>query len=488
MEPDFLIRAVAGFADRMLNSGRACNSPLFADTPGAFESGERFRLLSGARAPFLLSNLAAQQPFFRLLMGLTHLTGNGRYADAARSALALVFDEFSDSHGLLIWGGHSAIALPMEVPAFEGAKGLVHELKAVYPDYRTMWDVNRGATKRFIEAFWNAHILDWGSLDFDRHGRYGAAAGPGWEATFTPGSVFFWGRGLTFVNAGSELYYAAAMLSVLSGDPRPLVWAERLASRYIATRQIGVGISGYQFSQSRTAWCNGPGVRGDRAQHQIAPHIPEGHLVFEGTLFHPVPAVQRCQLSLSCQLQDSGITFRTWAIDELLAWVDAAYRREDNLFIPMLTDGYLLDGFRLRSSGYFGCAGTVLAGRFAGPDFLWLYAMAYRIAPDARLWRIIQWIAKGNGLCDLTGSSAWEPPSCDYRLAFAFLELYFATGCRGFLCSAEFVARQLVLLHFRDGWSVDQGVRSCTGSEPLAVLAVAATLVGRPETVPSCLT
>ncbi|MDQ8735377.1 hypothetical protein [Paenibacillus sp. LHD-38] len=58
------------------------------------------------------------------------------------------------------------------------------------------------------------------------------------------------------------------MLAKLSGDETPLAWSKRLAHRYVETRRPGIGISGYQFSQSAASWCDGPAVRGDRAQYQ----------------------------------------------------------------------------------------------------------------------------------------------------------------------------------------------------------------------------
>ena len=74
------------------------------------------------------------------------------------------------------------------------------------------------------------------------------------------------GKGLTFINAGSDLIYAAAMLSKFTSDPKPLEWAKRLAYRYVETRDPKTGIGGYQFSQMASAWCDDVGkITGDRA-------------------------------------------------------------------------------------------------------------------------------------------------------------------------------------------------------------------------------
>ena len=41
--------------------------------------------------------------------------------------------------------------------------------------------------------------------------------------------MFFWGKELTFHNAGSDFYFAAGMRTKFSGDPGPLEWARRLS-------------------------------------------------------------------------------------------------------------------------------------------------------------------------------------------------------------------------------------------------------------------
>ncbi|WJH33855.1 hypothetical protein N6H14_28310 [Paenibacillus sp. CC-CFT747] len=230
----------------------------------------------------LLSSPASQSHWFKLLDGLSEVTGLPRYAERTKEVYRYLLGGQTDEQGLLYWGGHTANNLESGTLEFAGDKSKVHELKMHYPDYGLMWKADPAGTRRYIEAIWNAHILDWGTLDFNRHGPYGTERGRIWENEYQGGDVFFWGKGLTFVNAGSDLYYAAAVLSKLSGEQAPLHWAKRLASRYVETRQEGVGISGYQFSQSAGSWCDGPAVRGDRAQYQIAPSSRKGIWFMKG--------------------------------------------------------------------------------------------------------------------------------------------------------------------------------------------------------------
>lgn len=484
MDPSRFIRVIQDFADNILRYGRPYKVPLFIDQLDPNEDEQRFCLLSRHDEAFVLSNLACQQELFRMLTGLTLLTGDERYMEAAKDAVSYALGHFSDSAGLLCWGGHAAIALPMEEVAYERGKGVVHELKCTYPYYDLMWQVDEGATKRFIEAFWNAHVIDWTILDFDRHGIYRKPRGKIWLNSYSPKSVFFWGRGLTFVNTGSDLYYAAGVLAHLSGEEEPLVWSKRLAYRYTETRQAGIGISGYQFSQRADSWCNGPEVKGDRAQYQYAPYLPEGHLVYEGTLFRPLPQVQRCQLYLGELLGGRGEELQAWALEEMTAWARVAYRKEDNSFVPLLTDGYSLEGFMIQRDGYFGPKGRVESARFANADFLWMYALGYRISQDRLLWQVIRSIAAQNGLGEIGEADCGgldlrtETSATDYQLIYSLLELYRSTGHPDFLRTAAQIAENMISDQYCEGWLTTNGRRVVNSSASLAILKLAETMTG----------
>ena len=194
----------------------------------------------------------------------------------------------------------------------------------------------------------NGHVLDWATLDFNRHG---GPDRPGklWQNEYRGGEVFFRGKGLTFHNAGSDLYYAAGMLSRLSGAPEPLIWGKRLSQCYADTRDPQTGLEGFQFSQSASAWCDDTGqIRGDRAQYAYGEDF-KGHRVVEGTLFPcygdtPMIEPQIGRLLLGEALGAPGDNFTRQAVAALTAWGRAAYRERDNRFIPMLTDGTSMEG------------------------------------------------------------------------------------------------------------------------------------------------
>jgi pectate lyase len=251
----------------------------------------------------VLSNAASHQALLRTLDGLSHITGDETYRgaalDAARYALTNLQDEAT---GLLYWGGHR-----MYDALGERTYGMsrFHELKTHYPYYKLFWEADPARTKRFIEGFWNAHVLDWGNLDMNRHGVYGenrrTAAGPRlWEDHFDNAPVFFIGKGLSFANTGSDLFYAATLLHEFTGEEGPLLWAKRMALRYVETRNPATGLGGYQFSEVDS---------GDRARNQFGDAFCDtfGDRVRESTMLDRTRATRKYA---SCHSASSGLPSR----------------------------------------------------------------------------------------------------------------------------------------------------------------------------------
>jgi len=238
-----LLRAVREFADNVLTYGRdtygSQRTPLLADNVNV-ETREPFRWKYKGKDR-IVSDLASQQILFRVFDGLSKLTDDTKYHQVAVEATRYTFAHLQHPPGLIDWGGHRAFDLINDEPF--GYAPASHELKSHYPYYELMWQVDPNATQRFIEAFWNAHILDWSVLDFNRHGYYNTKMGPLWKNEYKDGPVFFRSKGLTFVNTGSDLIYAGALLYKLSGQGSPLVWAKRLAHRYLETRDPKTGLA-----------------------------------------------------------------------------------------------------------------------------------------------------------------------------------------------------------------------------------------------------
>ncbi len=99
-----------------------------------------------------------------------------------------------------------------------------------------MWEVDPEATKQFIESFWSAHVLNWSNVDMNRHGSLSERLERPWKYEYQGGPVFFESNAIPFDSTGSDLYYAAVMLSRLSGREESMIWAKRLAYRYVETR------------------------------------------------------------------------------------------------------------------------------------------------------------------------------------------------------------------------------------------------------------
>ena len=512
-----ILSTVETYANTILEHGRDrygdTHTPLFVDSLDV-DTKEFTPYPTAHRIRFeypeaVLANPATYQDFLRTLVGLTALTGEQRYRTAAEALCAYTLDELTDDEGLIQWGGHVAWDLETDEPA---AWSSVHELKFHYPFYELMWEVDERATIEYIEAMWNAHVIDWAELDFNRHGAFDEPQGLLWENEYVGEKLFFMGEGLTFVNAGSDLYYAASMLARFTGADEPLQWAKRLAGRYLETRQ-GLGISGYQFSSKATSRASGPNpgtnLRGDRAEYQFGPYVHGDHLVREGTLFKPKPRVQRRQLEIGSTLGDDGEIFTNWALEELHAWAEHAYRPESNTFEAMLTDGFPLEGFVLRYDGYYGDRGDVVGPIDAGVEFFWAYAQAYRESESEICWETARSIADGLGLGDIgaeTGNGIDLSPGhehADYRGLYGLLELFEATGDDTYLDAATAIGEGIIDRYYENGlfvaadgvdiqgsyddrtFSNDARIAITGDKNPLALLHLAAAIeAGSTESIP----
>lgn len=136
--------AVRRFADTCLERGRDVygekRTPLFVD-------GLHAETLEPARwrcrgETWVLCNVASQQALFRTLEGLTAVTGEGRYRQAAEAAARHALEDLCSSDGLLYWGGH--LAWDLQEDRSVGQYADVHELKNNQPYFIfLLWQVRR---------------------------------------------------------------------------------------------------------------------------------------------------------------------------------------------------------------------------------------------------------------------------------------------------------------------------------------------------------
>jgi len=498
---------VRTYAERVLDKGRDRHSgketPLLVDGVNV-ETGEAAEWLFEEQR-FVISNLASQQNLFRTLDLLTELTGEPQFREAAEAATRYHFENLLSECGLLRWGGHQIIDLAT-LEAVGHFDANCHELKNSFPYYQLMWRVDPDATRRYLRAFWNAHIFDWGTLDMNRHGSYGREMGALWDHDFDAPEPFFEGRGLTFINCGTDLIYAGGMLYLLGGETGALEWAERLAHQYVRARHPKTGLGVYQYSkpirredppspmtEQRHTWS----TYGDRAENQFGEEFGEvaleGYALWGGKGNSIYGRNALIQLHLAEQLGEKGKNLLQWTVDGMKAYVEHAYKPEQNEFVPMWADGTDLTGYEFKQFGYFGSAGTTIGPVNAGLSFLVSYARAHRLTQDPELWEMVRHLARGNGLGDLGGAPASDPaPDMENTVAdpdavFAILEIHQGAPHPAYLELARRLADNLVAQRYHHGYFVPSAEHvhaNFNTEEPLAILAVEAALRGEFEKVP----
>jgi len=469
--------AVREFADNVLEHGRDTygpkHTPLFVDGLN-IHTHEPVKWISPEGERWILSNLASQQNLFRTLDGLTTVTGDPKYRQAAVEAIEYAFENLRSPNGLLYWGG--TVAYDAQADQTCGSN---HDyLKAFYPYYELMWNVNPEVTEQFIESLWASHVLDWSSLDMDRIGPLDRlSVSKGWDHEYKGGPVFLEsGSGGSFLNTGTDLICAAAWLTKLSGEREPIVWAKRLANRYVDTRHPNTGISYLMYTK--------PSFVVHQSYDNVLRKLVPGTTEFLPDIFPRFsnPIYYKCTVGYSMStpgisihtqvffwqslflvgemLDREGDEFKQWALEELTAFGKASYRKKDNVYVPILTDGSNLEGYLVKEDGPLGPKGVTLEPLPAGPSDFWAYTMGYRVTRDEFMWEMAQSIAKGNKFGDIGTTSNDRPQlkistdcSDPYAL-LAFLELYIATGKNGFLELAKKIADNVLDNRYHKGFFV----------------------------------
>ena len=159
-------------------------------------------------------------------------------------------------------------------------------------------------------------------------------------------------------------------------------------------------------------------------------------------------------------LGSEGKEFKQWALEELTAFGKASYRKKDNVFVPILTDGTNLEGYVVTEDGPLGPKGVVLELVPADPSVLWAYSMGYRVTQDEFMWEMAQSITKGNEFGDV-GATAKDRPQlltstdCSNPYALlAFMELHRCTGHNEFWDMAKRIGDNILARRFHKGFFV----------------------------------
>jgi len=509
------LRAVREFGDNVLKYGRDTYgpkyTPLFVDGLN-IHTHEPVKWISPkgnvleitkpvATKEWILSNFASQQTLLRTLDGLSKVTGDPKYRDAAMQAVKYAFENLRTPNGLFYWGHVAAYdALGDEVWSDKN----MHTLKVNYPYYELMWQVNPEETRRFIEAYWSAHIIDWSNLDFNRAAAdlstLGALETP-WGHEYKGGPTFFrskvgWAAG--FFHTGTSLAHAATTLYQLSGHEQPLIWSKRIIQRFVDTRHPNTGISAHRYNRPQRVF-----VGGGMEEHFSDPHT--GVFPFKPFVF-PFVAVREYSYSedikihqwlsvllMGYTLGEQGKEFTQWAREELTAWGKASYRAKGNVFMPILTDGTSIEGIVLTGDCEGAPKGSIAEPLVADAGYLWLYATAYKTTGDAFMWQMTRDIAQGNGFGDIgevpgqTPALNRDTTNADAYSLLGLLELYNRTTQQEFLGMAQRIADNIMATKFHNGFFVPSNAHiyarfDCF--EPLAFLHLIAVLESHQEVVP----
>ncbi len=490
--------AVRAFADNALRYGRdrygPGPTPLFVDglnpdthEPAVWKLEAQHAEKWNMPREWVMSDLANQQNLFRVLVALTQLTGDAKYKQAAVDATRYAFDHLRHPSGLLFWGGHAAWDLRTNQPVGEGRSpgGIAgkHELKSNFPYYELMWEVDREATRRFVESFWSNHILRWDILDMNRHGYYKPVPPGPWDHEYVGGPVPFAGEGLTFINTGGDLWYAAALLYQLSGEKQALTWAKRIAGRYAEARDPRTGLGADNYST----------LTPDRMTQQFGAEF--GNRFTEATVTslygNRYTHAAICRMKLFDRLGPAGEEFKRWAIEDMTAYARYAYDPADNAFWATLIDGTRLTPADRKREGYV--EARWLEKRPATGLHLWAYALAYRLSGDERMWQMTRNIARGLGLGDwgrkagAVAAANFNTDNTESETIFALLELHKATQGEEFLRLAQRVGDNLMQREYHGGFFVaNREAPFCRldSVTPLALLHLEVALRKLPVTLP----
>jgi pectate lyase len=487
--------AVREFADNVLKYGRDTHgpkhTPLFVDGLNV-HTREPVEWITPKGEKWVLSNFASQQNLLRTLDGLSKVTEDQKYRKAAEEAVRYANKNLQSPSGLFYWGGHTAYDLQADKPC--GRK--VHELKGFYPYYELMWEVDPIATRRFIESSWAGHILNWSSLSMNRH--YYEMSEPlktSWDYKYDPAPLFK-GGGFSPSSTGGDLYYAGAWLTKFTGDMKPLIWAKRLAYRYVETRHPNTGISARVFT--------GTGVRSnDGVLSKLTP-VPytfpwqghakrslwESHFGYDtpspGTMMNRVTAPWICQLMLGELLGSDGKDFIQWSLEELTAWGKVAYRKEDNTFVPRCYDGTVVEGYVCKEDSPLGLKGSKLEAVPLKITEFWAYALAYCLTKDVFMWEMTRNIALANDCGDLGATVDdrlklnFQTDLSDPYAMVVFLELYHRIGKVAFLKMAQRIGDNILAHRFYKGFVSPDGQHTFTkldAVDPLALIHLHAALI-----------
>lgn len=454
-----------------------------------------------------LSDLALQQNLLRILEGFSRLTCDQHYSDIAKKTFRTYFHYYQHECGLLHWGGHRFVDFQFgNVVGIRDKKGDVHELKECFPYYELMFQTDTEATARFIRSFWNAHVYQWKTLEINRHGYYETKGGRLWANEYEKAEPFREAAGLSFLNAASDLIYAAGELYLYKKEKGALIWMTRMVREYEKARDPRTGLGAYQFNRSRKI-SEAPSDEitlskyGDRANRQLGMDYEqalEGRMLLAQQAYSLYYHSAVVWTKLGKQLGIFGKNLIDFAYTGLKSYTSYAYQKNNNTMKPLLTDGTSLLGYTLKKDGYYGKKGEILQEIPVDERFLYSYVIVYLEKPDQQLWDVIRNIsihlqAGDPGIRPGVQVSV-DPTSvknCSELAVMSYVELYHLTGCDDYLSLAITIADLMIENKYREGLffrSTKSAFADFDSVCPLALLQLCGAIVHKKELIPEYMT
>ncbi len=139
---------------------------------------EYFRVTRRGRRSPGGSNLLTDQPTLRAMYALSSITGKSKYAAFADRYAGYVMKHLVDEQGFLWWGWHRHYEVFTDSKkghnpnrAKWGKDVFPHEIHAMNGiAWDRLWEVDKGAVTKEIEAIWKWHVIDKDSGEVNRHG------------------------------------------------------------------------------------------------------------------------------------------------------------------------------------------------------------------------------------------------------------------------------------------------------------------------------
>ena len=365
------------------------------------------------------ADLLVDQSTVEAIYLLSQLTGDPKYAAFAdrylRSSMEMV-----DENGFFWWGWHRFYDVFAD--EMSGSHGNHHEIHINLPRWERLWQIDKEATQRELEAIWQWHVIDKTTGEFNRHGD---------------------GRhGCDFAMSGAEFIYAFNFLYAKTNDP---IWLKRaeLVANYL--------------------W------RSRDRQTNLIPNRPNaGKTRFDGSHFDTSVTGLLCYYLLkSYELTDAKV-FRDQAMAYLAAYARYGYDQSTGCFWGSLSlDGTPVPGPRVQGGyeqyeprGHIDLWEPYQLGYEFPIYTAQAYAYAFQATGDRRMLdtaiRWADWIRRCPPSEGCLAENAWYERYAELfaphgtfadmygRTISLFVHLYAITGEQAYLDDARRTAREAV--------------------------------------------